>query len=376
DRAAELAAPDDERIVEQAALLEVADESGGGLVDVAALAADLGGQIAVLVPAAMEELHEADAALDHAAGEKAVAGEAAVVVTAVDAVHLSNVPRLARQVGQLRHRRLHAEGHLILGDTRVDLRIADGAGGEAVQLVDAVEHAAARVRVDPRRIGEIKHRVLSRAEANALMLARQKARAPETREERLIGAVARALRDHDDERRQIIGEGPEPIAEPGAEAWPAGLLVARLDVCDRRVVVDRLGVQRFKDANFVGDGAGVRQELAEPAATAAVLVKLEHRRDTRKRALPRGHAGDALPHTHGGWQFLAMMPAQRRLVIEHIDVRRAARHEQVDDALGLGGEVRRSEDAGAGGRLIRAGEVAVEQRRQGGDADTGRGTAE
>src|SRR5262249_17979933 len=119
DRAAGLAAPDDDRIVEQAALLEVADESGGGLVDVAALAADLGGQIAVLVPAAMEELHEADAALDHAAGEKAVAGEAAVVVTAVDAVHLSNVPRLARQVGQLRHRRLHAEGHLILGDTRV-----------------------------------------------------------------------------------------------------------------------------------------------------------------------------------------------------------------------------------------------------------------
>src|SRR5262245_52389885 len=40
DGAAELAAPDDECIVEQAALLEVADEGGGRLIDIAALAAD------------------------------------------------------------------------------------------------------------------------------------------------------------------------------------------------------------------------------------------------------------------------------------------------------------------------------------------------
>ena len=40
DRAAELAAPDDERVVEQAALLQVLDQRGGGLVGVAALAGD------------------------------------------------------------------------------------------------------------------------------------------------------------------------------------------------------------------------------------------------------------------------------------------------------------------------------------------------
>jgi hypothetical protein len=37
DRAAELAAPDDQRLVEQAALLEILDQAVAGLIDVAAL---------------------------------------------------------------------------------------------------------------------------------------------------------------------------------------------------------------------------------------------------------------------------------------------------------------------------------------------------
>ena len=52
DRPAELAAPDDQRIVEQAALLQVGDQRRGGLIGVAALAGDLLGEIGVLVPAA------------------------------------------------------------------------------------------------------------------------------------------------------------------------------------------------------------------------------------------------------------------------------------------------------------------------------------
>src|SRR5262249_8526112 len=62
--AAELAAPDDERVVEQTAALEIEDERGAGLVGGHALAAQVVHDIAMRVPAAMEELHEADAALD------------------------------------------------------------------------------------------------------------------------------------------------------------------------------------------------------------------------------------------------------------------------------------------------------------------------
>src|SRR5262245_48572232 len=56
DGAAELAAPDDQRVFQEATLLEVLDERGGGLIDVVALATDLPRQVAVLVPAAVHEL--------------------------------------------------------------------------------------------------------------------------------------------------------------------------------------------------------------------------------------------------------------------------------------------------------------------------------
>src|SRR5207244_5282139 len=47
-------------------------ERGGRAIDVAALAADLPGQVAMLVPAAMHQLHKADASLDHAPRQQAV----------------------------------------------------------------------------------------------------------------------------------------------------------------------------------------------------------------------------------------------------------------------------------------------------------------
>ena len=62
----------DERVFEQAALLQVLDQGGGGLVDVVALVGELALDRDVLVPAAVEELHEADVALEQAAGEEAV----------------------------------------------------------------------------------------------------------------------------------------------------------------------------------------------------------------------------------------------------------------------------------------------------------------
>src|SRR5262249_30961677 len=45
---AELPAPEDQGIVQEAALLEVLDQGGRGLIDILALAADLPGQVAVL----------------------------------------------------------------------------------------------------------------------------------------------------------------------------------------------------------------------------------------------------------------------------------------------------------------------------------------
>ena len=64
DGAAEFAAPDDQGVVEHAATLEVLNERPRGLVDVLALRLDVVREIAVLVPAAVEDLDEAHTPFD------------------------------------------------------------------------------------------------------------------------------------------------------------------------------------------------------------------------------------------------------------------------------------------------------------------------
>ena len=65
-----LTAPDDQCVFEQATGLEIMDECRGGLVDVLALGPDLGGQVAVLVPAPVQNLHTPHTALDQPPGQQ------------------------------------------------------------------------------------------------------------------------------------------------------------------------------------------------------------------------------------------------------------------------------------------------------------------
>ena len=67
DRPAELAPPDDQGVVEHAALLEILDESVARLVHVTALIGEVAGNVEVLIPAAVEDLNEAHAALSQPA---------------------------------------------------------------------------------------------------------------------------------------------------------------------------------------------------------------------------------------------------------------------------------------------------------------------
>src|SRR5438105_11602042 len=59
--AAKFAAPDDEGVLQHAALLEVLDERGAGFVGVLAVLFEVADEVAVLVPGFVEDLHEADA---------------------------------------------------------------------------------------------------------------------------------------------------------------------------------------------------------------------------------------------------------------------------------------------------------------------------
>ena len=71
--AAELAAPDDERGVEQPALLEVGQQAGDRLVGFATALAVVVGEGVVRVPLVVAvDLHEPDAALDQPPGQQAL----------------------------------------------------------------------------------------------------------------------------------------------------------------------------------------------------------------------------------------------------------------------------------------------------------------
>src|ERR1019366_7637816 len=79
--AAKLARPDDDRLVQQPAMLQIANERGDGAIHRATLdrqarADVLAGAGAVKVPTPVVKLHEAHAALDEAARQQAIVREA------------------------------------------------------------------------------------------------------------------------------------------------------------------------------------------------------------------------------------------------------------------------------------------------------------
>ena len=139
DGAAEFAAPDDEGLVEQAALLEIGHERGGGLIGVSALLAEVVGQVVVVVPAHVVELHETDAALDHAACEQAVACIGSGLVN-VGAVQVENVLGFVADVGEIGHGGLHAEREFVLLDARQDFRVVSDVVLLLVKVAELVEH--------------------------------------------------------------------------------------------------------------------------------------------------------------------------------------------------------------------------------------------
>ena len=86
---------------------------------------------------------------------------------------------LVREIGQLGHRRLHPERHLVLRDARGDLRIA-----ELVELeCDSSLARSSSIRrrssaAKPGGIGQVEHRVADRAELDALVPASAESRCP------------------------------------------------------------------------------------------------------------------------------------------------------------------------------------------------------
>ena len=121
-RATKLASPDDERVVEQPALLEVGQKRCGGSISSGALASMLPLDVRVRIPSSVIELNEPDAVFDESSCHQTIVGEGGF--SWFRAVQSKGRWRLVSKVGQRGNAGLHAEGHLVRCDARQNLRIA------------------------------------------------------------------------------------------------------------------------------------------------------------------------------------------------------------------------------------------------------------
>src|ERR1043166_8281531 len=213
----EFTAPDDQRLVEQPALLEVGDQSVAGLVDIFALTPDAIGQTAMMVPTGMIELNEADVALAQTPSEQTIRGKSTGLLR-LWPVERQDTRRLLGNVHYFRDAGLHTVSHLVLRDAGVDFRVAEIPILERVQFCQTIEHFAPTRSRKAIRILQIQDRFFATAELHALMKARQKTIAPEARVERLIDAV---LGNQDDKRGQVFICAAQTVTEPRADARPS-----------------------------------------------------------------------------------------------------------------------------------------------------------
>jgi hypothetical protein len=140
----------------------------------------------------MEELDEADIALEEAAGEEAVGGVAAGA-THIGAVGFECRGRFTADIGEVRDGGLHAEGHLVGFDAGQRFGVAGADGFLAIQLGQVVEEGAALIAINTGRVGQIEHGICARTQRDALMRRGQKTIAPEAGEDWLAGILARTL---------------------------------------------------------------------------------------------------------------------------------------------------------------------------------------
>ena len=300
----------------------------------------------MLIPALVVELHKTYAPF-HQPSRKQAIRRIGARLTRVGAVFLKDRIGLLREVAHFGHRSLHSVSQFVLGDAAFDFGVGGSLELLLVKLSQSAQHFLSALGVDALRVAQIEDGVFTRAEANSLMLRRQKTAAPIAAQQRLARFV---FGDQHDKRRQVLAGVAQAVMQPGADRGPAGQLRAGLEKRDGRAVVDRLGEHRADDAQVVGDLCGVRQQFADPRAALAMLLELIGRANHRQARLVATHAGEPLALPHAVGQFLAVVLVQQRLVIEQINLRRRAGLKEEDHPFGFGPKMGAAQYAAFPGR--------------------------
>ena len=151
-RATKFAAPHNQRVFQKISLFEILNQRPRRLINIACLVRQIVGDISVLVPASMEELHEPHVFLDHATSHQRAVRKRTGLFR-IRAVHFQSALCLAGKLHQFGDGTLHLERHLVLIDSRLRRRIADLLERLLIQATERVQHASPNFRADTIRVG-------------------------------------------------------------------------------------------------------------------------------------------------------------------------------------------------------------------------------
>ena len=166
--ATEFAAPDNERVIEETEALEVFDEGGAGLIGIAALGIEFGGQGIMLIPASVHELNAAGTPFDQAPRHQAIMGESAGLID-LGAVAFEDLLWFLGEVGEFGDAGLHPERHFVLGDASGDFGVAGFVEFEFVDFGEVIEEAAFDIGAEAIGVGEVENWFIAAAELDALV---------------------------------------------------------------------------------------------------------------------------------------------------------------------------------------------------------------
>ena len=121
-----------------------------------------------MIPVAVTQLDESNPSLGQATRQEAVVGKGRF--TRLGPIQLEHRFGFGRQVYQLRHARLHAEGQFVALDMRGNVRITQNSQTLAVEGLHGIEQLPTRVTAHARRVGDIKNWVSLAAQLNALVV--------------------------------------------------------------------------------------------------------------------------------------------------------------------------------------------------------------
>ena len=149
------------------------------------------------------------------------------------------------------------------------------------------------------------------------------------------GTLPAGLEDH--EGRQVLGLGPQAVADPGTHAGLPGPRRAGVAEDLRRPVVEVVGGDGGDERQVVDDGRGVRKALGEGLPRLPVSFELPFR--TQKPRLLLGeevHEGEALVLQEGIGNRFAVEFLKFRLVVEEIQLAGPSHHVEIDDVSDFG----------------------------------------